>query len=179
MAGLSARPDFLRLWGIARTAVEQPELRGNRNLATQYIHNAYRDSYLERGEVPPPLSIQHVNELIALAFDQRAAKRELGTALDRLRREGVDTVLTPAMRAPDVDAEAGAGFVRPERLRIRIGFATTEETLPTQWVTRELDLGEVSSVAEVQDLAEEYAASRAADYGLDFDGLDSIEITYT
>ena len=179
MAGITGRPDFLRLWGIVRGAVELPELRGNRNLAAQYIHNTYRQSYLAAGETPPPLSVQAVNEVLGLAFDQRQAKRELGRAVNRYLGEGVDTILSPAMRAPDIDAEPGAGFVRPERLRVRIGYTTTEETVPTQWVTRELDLGEVSSVSEVVDLAEEYAASRAADYSLEYDGLDAIEITYT
>lgn len=179
MANISGRGDFLTLWGVARGAVELPELRGNRNRATQYIHNAYRQSYLQRDLEPPPLSIQDVNQVISLAFDQRQARQELDRARRQLSQTGIDTALTPAMRAPDIDAKPGAQNIRPAKLRIRIGFTTTEETLPTQWVTRELELGEVSQVSELEDLAEEYAASRAADYGLDFDGLDSIEITFT
>lgn len=179
MPPFEARPDFLKLWGIARGAVEIPELAGNRNRVAQYIHASYRESYIAQGQEPPPLSIFDVNPMVSLAYQQRAAKATLGRSLERLEREGVSEALTPAMRAPDIDAQAGAGYIRPEKLRIRIGFTTTEETLPTQWVTRELDLGEVSSVGEIRDIAEEYAASRAADYGLDFDGLDGVEITFT
>lgn len=179
MAELPRRPDFLTLWGITRGAVELLELGGNRNRVTQYIHNAYRENYLARDEVPPPLSIQEVNQVVSLAYDQRAAKRELSRARDQLNRTGIDSALTARMRAPDIDAAAGAGYVRPEKLRVRVGFTTSEETLPTQWVTMELDLGSVSQVSEIQDMAEEFAASSAADYGLDYDGLESIEITFT
>lgn len=178
MGDLPRRPDFLSLWGITRGAVELPELGGNRNRVAQYVHAAYRDLYLSREEVPPRLSIFDVNQVVSLAYRQREAKQNLERDRERLLRTGMDTALGPRHRAPDVDAQPLAGYVRPEKLRIRLGFSTTEETLPTQWVTRELDLGEVSSVGEVNDLAEEFAASKAADYGLEYDGLDSVEITF-
>lgn len=176
---LPGRPDFLRLWSLARGAVERPELGGNRNRVAAYIHSEYRKSYTDKGQIPPPLSIFDVNPMVSLAYRQRLAKRTLGRAVDQYRASGLDTALTPQMRAPDIDAAAGAGYIRPEKLRVRVGFTTSEETLPTRWVTKELDLGEVSQVSEILDMAEEYGAASAADYGLDYDGLDGIEITFT
>lgn len=178
MPDLESRPDFLTLWGLARGAVENPEFHGNRNLATQFIHQSYRDLYADRGVPAPRLDIQSVNAVLSRAYEQRAAKRELGRALTRYEQTGQNQSLERRMMARDVDVRPGAGWVSPEKLRVRIGYSTTEETLPSQWVTRVLDLGEVSSVAEIQDLAEEFAASKAEDYGLEYDGLDSVEITF-
>src|SRR5690349_12175065 len=104
MGRIPARPDFLTLWGIVRGAVERPDLHGNRNQVTSYIYRAYRDLYAARGDPAPRLTPLDLNPVLARAYEQRGAKRELGRAVSQYRRVGVDTALTPRMRAADVDA---------------------------------------------------------------------------
>lgn len=172
-------PDLSYLWGIASRAVRDPELRARPGGVTQNVWEAYKQTYLDRGEVPPPLSIRDVNPLISTASAQYRAESSLAKSIDTYRRTGFDQAITAAHIAADIDQRGGAGAVSEPFYRVRFTSQLNIDGEPmTRYVTWSPQMNLPSSVSGLLGAINEAAAAAAEDYGEEYGGLgDFVSIT--
>lgn len=171
-------PDLTYLWGIVNRAVRDSELRGRAGGVTQNVWESYKQSYLDRGEAPPPLSVRDVNPLISTAAAQYRAEARLSDSIATYRRTGLDQAITAAHIAPDIDQRPGAGAVSPAFYRVRFGSQLDIEGEPiTRFVTWSPQMNLPASVSGLLSALNEAAAAAAEDYGeeyVDLTGFVSI-----
>jgi hypothetical protein len=187
MAELSpGAQNLAAIWGSIQAAIRDPQLRAQPGGVTQYVWNAYQQSYLSRGETPPPATIRDMNTLMSAAGRIAAAERNLAPALDTFRQQGIDQVLTGAMFAPDLDARSPAQQPFGPTLRVRYEVQALVDGQPeTFFLTHSPGLDTPQTVSELLDQLAESAQTQlendspfGPDFGVEYQGLgDVVSIT--
>lgn len=160
------------LWGALSAAFRDPALRSRPGGLTQYAWEAFRQSYLSRGETPPPATLQDMNGVMSRIGQEYRASVQAASALASWVAGGRDSTITSSMFAPDVDSRAlqdqplGPNY----RVRFEVTFNIEGESIP-QWLTWSPGLSLPASMSHLEGVLTEAAGSLAQDYGYEFEGL--------
>lgn len=173
MADLTeGQQNLLTIWGNIQQAVRDADLRARPGGVTQYVWEAFKQSYLARGENPPKATIQDMNRLMASAGRQQRADSVLSNAIQDYLNRGIDRALTSEMFAPDIDSRALNE--QPLGPNYRIRFGTQMEVGGEQMdltYTWSPGISPPTSISDLLGGLTEVGAGNADDYGSEFLGL--------
>lgn len=175
LSGPPPGPDLTFLWGIANRAVRDPELRARPGGVVQNVWEAYKQTYLDRGEVPPPLGIRDVNPLISTASAQYRAETQLANSINTYNRTGLDQAIGANHIAADIDRRAGAGDVSPAFYRVRYSsLINVDGETMTRFRTWSPQMNLPNSVSGLLSALDEAARADAEDYDEEHAGLGGL-----
>lgn len=170
---------LLSAWGSIQQAMRDPELRSRPGGVTQYVWEAWKQSWLGRGLQPPPATIQQMNALMGQAGRQRQAETNLNAAINTFKLSGRDQALTAMHVSPDIDSRSAAFQPMGPNYRVRFSSTFIVEGLAQELhFTWEPGLTLPASVGELLDALTDADTGFGEDYGITFVGLGgSISIT--
>lgn len=160
------------VWTDIQRAVRDPELRSTPGGITQYVWNAYQQSYLAQGLNPPPATIQDMGQLVSIASAQARAESSLQRSIDTYQRTGLDQALTADHFAPDINARELGSVPGGPDLRVRFAInLVSEGSAVTQWLTWDPGINQPQSVSGLLGGLEDAGRAAAEDYGNEYGGI--------
>lgn len=178
-APATALAALMSMWGHAQSAYRDPTLRAAPGGVTQYLWEAWKQSYLARGEQPPKVTIQDMNRLVSQAGQQWRSEQRLNASINVFRTTGLDQAITAEHVTPDVDSRSPSQQPLGPNYRIRFDATYLIEGVAQELTfTWEPGIQAPTSVGDLLDGLTEAGEGFAEDYGTDFVGLGgNISIT--